>query len=547
MSVGRILGTDDAHPLDFWVGVADDQYLQLDDIIAVETPIHGHRQHNQATLYGVVDIVRSRHEGGKFDSDVFLTDVIPMGIATAAHVSVTRIEPEIFVPPQPGQEAFRANEAQREQALYFDQMTRKFPIGVTSDDQVVYGNVDFLDGAKGAHVNISGVSGVASKTSYSLFLLHSVFSSDALNPHTANTKAIVFNLKGEDLLFLDQPNTALTKRDAELYNALGLPMQGFQDVSLWAPVSRDWIHLFPDATLRREGIKAFVWTLKEFCRDRLLRFLFAEADSETSLMAFVVSQVERRLADIAEEQDPKKSHIDLPERGPVTSFRDLVRYIHENIRDLAPFAADPTREAFARRLYGIDETFGHLIRGNLNEEEMGEHCFRWDRQINVIHIGGLPERAKRFVVGVVLKRVMDERRSAKPGLFVVLDELNKYAPRDGSTPIKEVVLDIAERGRSLGVILIGAQQTASEVERRVVANSSFRVAGRLDSAEARRDEYGFLLDNVRSRTTILKPGQVFVHQPDIPVPLAVRFPRPPCATTPEQAGVSTEERLGFDP
>ena len=51
----------------------------------------------------------------------------------------------------------------------------------------------------------------------------------------------------------------------------------------------------------------------------------------------------------------------------------------------------------------------------------------------------------------------------------MIDELNKYAPREGNSPIKDVLLDIAERGRSLGIILIGAQQTASEVERRIVS------------------------------------------------------------------------------
>ena len=59
----------------------------------------------------------------------------------------------------------------------------------------------------------------------------------------------------------------------------------------------------------------------------------------------------------------------------------------------------------------------------------------------------------------------------------MLDELNKYAPRDGDSPIKEILLDVAERGRSLGIILIGAQQTASEVERRIISNSSIRVVG----------------------------------------------------------------------
>jgi DNA helicase HerA-like ATPase len=118
----------------------------------------------------------------------------------------------------------------------------------------------------------------------------------------------------------------------------------------------------------------------------------------------------------------------------------------------------------------------------------------------------------------------------RPLVFLVLDELNKYAPREGWSPIKEVILDIAERGRSLGVILVGAQQTASEIERRVTANASFRVAGRLDSAEASRGEYGFLTDAAKARASILKPGTMFVHQPEIPVPLLTQFPFPAWAT-----------------
>src|SRR4029078_9782508 len=102
-------------------------------------------------------------------------------------------------------------------------------------------------------------------------------------------------------------------------------------------------------------------------------------------------------------------------------------------------------------------------------------------------------------------------------LFVVLDELNKYAPREGTSPIKEVLLDIAERGRSLGVILIGAQQTASEVERRIVTNSAIRVVGRLDPAEAARPEYGFLPPAMPQRALPGRPGAEFRHPPGIPV------------------------------
>ena len=136
------------------------------------------------------------------------------------------------------------------------------------------------------------------------------------------------------------------------------------------------------------------------------------------------------------------------------------------------------------------------------------------------------------MVGVVLAAETARKEAAGAGglLFTMIDELNKYAPREGSSPIKEVLLDIAERGRSLGIILIGAQQTASEVERRIVSNSSIKVVGRLDPAEAGRPEYGFLPPSQRARATLAKPGTMFVSQPEIPVPLAVEFPFPAWAT-----------------
>src|SRR5262245_56068152 len=119
-------------------------------------------------------------------------------------------------------------------------------------------------------------------------------------------------------------------------------------------------------------------------------------------------------------------------------------------------------------------------------------------------------------------------------MFVMLDELNKYAPREGDSPIKQILLDLAERGRSLGVILIGAQQTASEVERRILANCAIRVAGRLDAAEALRPEYGYLPPAQRQRATLAKPGT--------PGPLAVDFPFPAWATRPSEKG----EWVGHD-
>jgi len=547
--VGRVLGREDAHPLEFWVGVAEDQYLQLDDVVAVTTPLSPDKEVN---LYGVVDEVRARYEGDRFDSDVFrvMEGVLPVGVATSAHVSVTRIDPEVFIPPRPGQPVCRATADQRDIALYFDRMTRRFPAGLSRDGQPVFANLEFLDGTRGAHVNISGISGVATKTTYALFLVYSLFQSEALGPQAANTHALVFNVKGEDLLWLDKPNSRLSAEDKAGYKTLGLPAEPFASVGLWAPVVRHGDVALADTGSRQAGVEAYYWTLREFCAERLLRFLFAEADTETSQIAFVVTQVERFLEAEERKQPPDRPWLEIFDQR-VESFESLVDFLDRNLDAIAPKAAPGTQQAFARRLEAAAIHVGHLIRA-LPAAEAEKHRVDWRaRQVSVIDIHNLHDKAKRFVVGVVIKRLMEDKEAMgrrEPLVFLVLDELNKYAPREGWSPIKEVVLDIAERGRSLGVVLIGAQQTASEIERRIAANASFRVAGRLDSAEAQRDEYGFLTAATRARAAILTPGSMFLHQPDLPVPLLVRFPFPAWATRRDEV---TEEGggapMGFEP
>ena len=131
---------------------------------------------------GVVTEVRARHEGASFGSDVFLIadGVLPAQVQEIAEVTTTRVEPECYVPPRPGEPARRATGDERAQALYFDRMDRKLPVGLGRDGAPIYLNLDFLDGTRGAHVSISGISGVATKTSFALFLLHSLFRSGAL-------------------------------------------------------------------------------------------------------------------------------------------------------------------------------------------------------------------------------------------------------------------------------------------------------------------------------------------------------------------------------
>src|SRR2546425_9788506 len=182
--VGMVLGTEDATPLTFWVAVAPEAYLQLDDAVIVDTEVPGR---GALRIAGIVQDVRARHEGASFDTDVFLVDrgILPVDTAVAAQVVATRFEPEIFVPPMPGLPALRARGADRDQAMYFDQMERRVPAGLSRDGEPMYLDLGFLDGTRGAHVNISGISGVATKTSYALFLLYALFHSPVLGGNRA--------------------------------------------------------------------------------------------------------------------------------------------------------------------------------------------------------------------------------------------------------------------------------------------------------------------------------------------------------------------------
>jgi len=72
-----------------------------------------------------------------------------------------------------------------------------------------------VDGTRGAHVSISGVSGIATKTSFAMFLLHSIIHCGVLRGEAHNTKALIFSVKSEDLLFLDYANSRLTPAASE--------------------------------------------------------------------------------------------------------------------------------------------------------------------------------------------------------------------------------------------------------------------------------------------------------------------------------------------
>lgn len=599
--LGRVLGTEDATPVSFWFAVTPGRRARLDDVVTLTTADPA-GEGRGVTFYGVIDQVRRRHEGVQFDSDTELVaqGLMPAEVSYAAHVLVTRLDPEEYLPPLPGDAVHLAQGQALEMALYVDGMSARLPGGVLRSGDPAYLNLEFIDGTRGAHVNISGISGVATKTSYALFLLYALFhgrdqaGGAPLLKDPSASRAVVFNVKGEDLLFLDQPNARFEAEEQRFaarqgtsrsrYDVLGLPAGPFESCALHGPPRPQAGDALVADVAQREGVKPYVWTVREFCEQRMLPFAFSDVGAMSQL-EFLLQHVEERLFQLAQAQKGNAAYLEVqdyfPERqqddgptGPIgeddglsaeqflqraapttrlTSFGDLVDYVQHKLLlqgaddedDEAgrQKGGDPrwiaaqgrgTREALVRRLRGAQKHLANLVRGDIGPKARANarlDVLGGQAQVHVIDIHQLAPLAQMFVVGVVLRGLFAAKEQGDGGkLFVVLDELNKYAPSEGHSPIKDVLLDIAERGRSLGVILIGAQQTASEVERRIVANAAVRVTGRLDAAEAERPEYRFMPASTRLRTTILAPGTMVVHQPDVPTPVMVTFPFPAWAT-----------------
>jgi hypothetical protein len=115
-----VVGTVAATPLQFSVAISPDQYLQL-DVVVTSRQLPGLAP---VQVSGVATNVEAVHEGARFASDVFLIQqgALPAEIAEVGQVTVTRVEPEVYVPPMPGAVVSRATGKQRDSALYFDEM-----------------------------------------------------------------------------------------------------------------------------------------------------------------------------------------------------------------------------------------------------------------------------------------------------------------------------------------------------------------------------------------------------------------------------------------
>ena len=408
-------------------------------------------------------------------------------------------------------------------------------------------NSKFIIGPEGAHLNISGISGLASKTSYAMFLLKAIQDSymkkDPQNEDEDSVAFVLFNVKGKDLLAIDQLNDFSDERNPEQarkdtfakYEKLGLAAEPFKNVQYYYPYSipktRHWnTYMTPEEVednIKKKKAKKYKYIYK-YDKENL-DLMFANIDDSTQTMESIISYIMsgqgkfNQVSDWQEFLEAVKEKCSTETSGkdkeiPVASWRKFYRIINKSITDNKIFARD--------------------IREDEGETRIGDALkYIKKNEVHVIDIAKLSEDKQAYVFGDAIRTIYDLQLGQYAGeegvnppsrVVIFIDELNKYASKETpkNSPILRQVLDVAERGRSLGVVLFAAEQFRSAIHDRVTGNCSTHAYGRTNSIEVTKSDYKSIPSVYKTMMTRLKQGEYIIQNPIFRSLLNIKFPKP---------------------
>lgn len=408
-------------------------------------------------------------------------------------------------------------------------------------------NSKFIIGPEGAHLNISGISGLASKTSYAMFLLKAIQDSylkkAKVSEDEDSVAFVLFNVKGKDLLAIDQLNDFADEKNPEKvkketlrkYEELGLSAEPFKNVQYYYPYSipktRHWnTYLTPeevDDNIKKKKAKKFKYIYKYHKEN--LDLMFANIDDSTQTMESIISYIMSGQGDFGNINDwqgfleavKEKCSSDTSGKNkeiPVASWRKFYRIINKSITDNRIFARDVRESEGETR---IGDALKHIKKN----------------EVHVIDIAKLSEDKQAYVFGDAIRTIYDLQLGQYSGevgvnppsrIVIFIDELNKYASKEmpKNSPILKQVLDVAERGRSLGVVLFAAEQFRSAIHDRVTGNCSTHAYGRTNSIEVTKSDYKSIPSVYKTMMTRLKQGEYIIQNPVFRSLLNIKFPKP---------------------
>lgn len=384
-------------------------------------------------------------------------------------------------------------------------------------EAVVYVDSRYLIGPESAHLNISGISGLATKTSYAMFILQSLLQT----VNAENMAVIILNVKHGDLMQIDKEPTHLDENQKAMWLKIGLEPKPFNNVHYFCPRAKNGT---PNSFIVPESQTTYAYSLEDSIRKLDLLFSGIPDPTETidSLVGEIMSGYGTAAFRGVNDWRSLLEGMPLAQNGRSQAIGDIrASSVGKFRRHLRRMVQTKTSGLFTQQRTRSEQHLEQELRGI-----QGGHTY-------VVDIAKLQDNEQSFVFGDIVRTIYemfaesDETLNLPEKVIIFVDELNKYAPSGSKdSPLIEQILDISERGRSLGVILFSAQQFMSAVHSRVTGNSATKVLGRTASSEVLMPDYRFLDNDLKMSLTRLSKGELLLQHAVFRQPVKIVFPKP---------------------
>lgn len=416
---------------------------------------------------------------------------------------------------------------------------------------------DYLLGPEAGHGNWTGQSGLATKTSHVLFLISAIFqrlmTPNALG-ETRKVAALMFNVKGPDLLWLDKPAApadehreayqrvnARPLRDSDLaaYGAMGIEPQPFDNLRIFAPFKPG---MQPDTGFG-ENVSVHLESVREVVRSlNTLRFRPEESANVHPILWDVGSLLfyPHKLFEYQDLDDKLFGLIyELRDNLQLRSLREIESTLTQALDDMEgsggsdwrghhKATVSKARNRFRQMIgkFGGLLTDGKVSYGNLPrvDESFTNH------EVRVVDIAHCNTNVQEVLVSSIIGEVWKKAENGTLGVdkvIVFVDELNKYAASGSQSALRDTLVDIAARGRHLNVVLFGAQQFRSKVDDEILGNCGTSFYGRVGDEEITNASYRSLSENTKTELLGLPKGRLLARHAHFRAPLFGEFPLPP--------------------
>lgn len=537
--IGRVVATERSpsttNKVEFWV--EKDVVLKPFDVVMI-------RHIKESKTYAIITELRYLTDSAGYLSDwvssdfgdVQATPRNPRIGTTIAEAEILSNDRDIEMPIRNGEAIEWADAEGVKRSLGLASLRHPIPAGwftMSNGEEIIVDlEANYVIGPEGAHLNIAGISGLATKTSYAMFLC------SALQQRRAeDVSLVIFNVKGFDLLSIDEEAKPadLSETDKKNWKKCGLDPISFANVTYFYPYSNNRALAYNQSKVPREvhrrqieGDKCFHYIYPVVDGQKQLSLLLTDVEDDTHTMVSCSEDVAEQSFSTWEElrkklkDNTQKGGAAKQVHGAITvqSWRKFFRLIKTRTKNDI-FDEHALTHQVERRQQSTSGILKHVGPG----------------KVVVVDIEPLPDYLQTLVVGDVLDQIIaaklggtdDQEDQQDLGRVVIFaDELNKYAPKQGGGSLTEKLLEVTERGRSLGIVLFGAEQFRSGVNDRVIGNCATNAFGRTSAVEIKKaSDYGMLNNTQKSSLSRLPQGTLMLQHPVFTSAVVkVNFPRP---------------------